>query len=327
MGKIISKILIAALLLSACSERELGPQSTNGDLVRPDSAAVVIVNEGNFQWGNASVGQYDPISLQYQEGLFATANDRPIGDVLQSVHHIDGWFYALLNGSNLLRICRADWQEISHVQLLGAPRRLCEVGQSLWISDWYNSDLLQLSLNGTLIKQIDLGKAPEHLLNWHEELLIAEKRIIKRLDPLSLRIDTILSLPANLSAWVLSDGALIYALSNGALYRLAQPGTRATLIEEAPSGSQGLSSDGQGNFFSFRADSIFLHSPGKSYRSQFWQSAPCQNFYNLVCRKQALYLFDAMDFVQASRIRHYQLQNASLVSDFEAGAISNGLGQ
>ena len=77
MKNLLSSICIL-LFLSACSKSDEPPGT---DLFV--SNGVLIANEGNFQWGNASLSYYDIENNQVHNNLFQAVNNRLLGDVFQ----------------------------------------------------------------------------------------------------------------------------------------------------------------------------------------------------------------------------------------------------
>ena len=80
-SRIVGILGLCLLGLSSCFKPEEKPLHSVSEL----SQSLLVLNEGNFQWGNASIHRYDPKSKSYDDqDLFSRVNQRPLGDVLQS---------------------------------------------------------------------------------------------------------------------------------------------------------------------------------------------------------------------------------------------------
>lgn len=328
MGKRISIFGLIFLMQSAC-HKDYGPQDLNGGSVVPDSTAVLIVNEGNFQWGNASIGQYNPDRKLYQDGLYREANGSPLGDVIQEAHRINDRYYLVMNGSNALVICDLDWKEVGRATGLSAPRHLVYWRQSLWMSDLYQSKLLQLDLDGALLQEIDLDFPNAQLAVWHDELLIYKADKIEFLSDPSANIGTLTTLVgADLSALCIVDEALILALETSDLLRWAhRDSTLRSLTSLSDAALKLAPMPNQNAFFAYDGDSIYRIAPHSQPVKQALLQISCQNYYGFDYHSatQSLYLFDALSFVQPHRVRRINALTGVVEDDFEAGALPNGV--
>src|SRR5512133_3068804 len=68
---------------------------------------VYIVNEGSFRASNGSISYFDPSRNLIVNGIFEAANNRPLGDVVQSISVAnDTTGYIVVNGSGKVEIVR-----------------------------------------------------------------------------------------------------------------------------------------------------------------------------------------------------------------------------
>ena len=93
-------VFLVSLLVSC--KKETPPDDNDIDITT--SHGVFIVNEGNFQWSNASITYYNFSNNDYKEDIFKDVNNRPLGDVAQSVCIYNGKAYIVVNNSNKIEI-------------------------------------------------------------------------------------------------------------------------------------------------------------------------------------------------------------------------------
>ena len=93
-------MLPAALLLSAaCSNADPGLEEED---FSNTGQGVFILCEGNFNAGNSTLSYYQPTTGQVENGIFARANDRKLGDTGQSIAIYDGTAYIAVENSGII---------------------------------------------------------------------------------------------------------------------------------------------------------------------------------------------------------------------------------
>ena len=103
-----TKLFLLALLALALFSCKPDPTPTPvdpSDTIKPHPVnlkGVFVLNEGNYQFSNASLSFYDPVADTVANNLFYKANDAPIGDVAESMALVDGKLYIVVNNSNLI---------------------------------------------------------------------------------------------------------------------------------------------------------------------------------------------------------------------------------
>lgn len=90
-------LAIVAALLFACKPNQ--PVDPNAYTF---GSGVLVLNEGNYQFSNASLSFYDPVADTVANNLFYKVNDAPLGDVAESMALVDGKLYIVVNNSNLI---------------------------------------------------------------------------------------------------------------------------------------------------------------------------------------------------------------------------------
>ena len=82
-----------------------------------------ICNEGNFQYGNATLSYYDPTTKTVENEIFYRANAMKLGDVAQSmiIHNGIGW--VVVNNSHVVfAIDPTTFKEVGRITGLTSPR-------------------------------------------------------------------------------------------------------------------------------------------------------------------------------------------------------------
>lgn len=97
MKKILFFLLFAATFM-ACSDDDNTPTPPPSK-----QAKIIVVNEGAFNAGNSALSViYDDESSVYD--IFRDINNRPIGDVAQSIAYINGNYFVPSNNSNKVEV-------------------------------------------------------------------------------------------------------------------------------------------------------------------------------------------------------------------------------
>lgn len=165
----LSVVLIGVIIFSCKRENEIKPEEL------PDKntvSGVLIGNEGNFNWSNASLSLYDKSQKKVFNNVYKTANNKPLGDVLQSVY-VDGDFaYLVVNNSGkIIKISLSDFKEIKSYDGLTSPRYMEKYGDFAFVSDLYANGISVLDLKkqggDAVVKNIPIT-------GWTEEMDVNE---------------------------------------------------------------------------------------------------------------------------------------------------------
>ena len=108
-----------------------------------------ILNEGNFQWGNASLSFYKYSDESITSDVFSDANDRPLGDVGQSLCIYDNKLFIVVNNSGKVEVVNPDdCKSIATISGLTSPRYFLGINSSkAYVSDMGAGSVSVVDLN------------------------------------------------------------------------------------------------------------------------------------------------------------------------------------
>lgn len=333
--------ILAFSTLASCDRDKIGPQS----LVPPLEPAlkgrqVLILNEGNFQRGNASVSAYNPQKKEVQNAVFSNFNQGlPLGDVAQDLMRHNGRYYISLNGSGAVRVIDSlTWQAVGDITINGTPTYLAMAADKLWVSDLFKKKIWQLNLNTLSVsKAISTPMPASRLINWQNKLVAVAGKNLLVIDLLQDKVEYRKSLPGAGGDMVIDAQDRLWILTRGkaserSLSQLSSPEdsiTSYTLGAPFPNESpKHLSMDGSGKkLFICYQNKVFaqpINQPvPNGAESRFNFSMQTLYGFNVDAVTGDFYLSDALDFDQAAEVSRYD-STGTLIHNFKVGRIANG---
>ena len=112
-------ILLLAILSASCMKWEYGIEED----FDATGSGLFVTNEGNFQYGNATLSYYDPDTKVIENEVFYRANAMKLGDVAQSmvIYNNVGWI--VVNNSHVIFAIDLDtFKERGRITNLTSPR-------------------------------------------------------------------------------------------------------------------------------------------------------------------------------------------------------------
>ena len=142
--RVYSVIVALFILVSSCEKPTTSPQEEHFL-----SNGVLIANEGNFQRGNASVSFYDTENDTVLEKVFQGVNQRPLGDVLQSIHiHEDKAYLVLNNSGNIEVVDKNSFELEGTISGFISPRYIQLISSNkAYVSDLFSDKIAIVDLN------------------------------------------------------------------------------------------------------------------------------------------------------------------------------------
>ena len=99
IARLIPALVGLSLLLSAC---DLAEADFLEEQFRTTGKGVLVLCEGNFNSGNASLSYYNAETKKVENGIFRRANDRKLGDTGQSITIQNGMAYIAVENSGIV---------------------------------------------------------------------------------------------------------------------------------------------------------------------------------------------------------------------------------
>lgn len=125
---------------------------------------IVVINEGGFNKSNGSVGIYKPGTKTYFDA-FKKANDRPLGDVVQSISEINDKYFIVVNNSNKIEVVnKADFKSAAVIST-SSPRYVLKVSSTkAYISNYYSNSVKVLDLKTNSISgNVDVQSSSDQM--------------------------------------------------------------------------------------------------------------------------------------------------------------------
>ncbi|MBQ3234417.1 MAG: YncE family protein [Alistipes sp.] len=308
-----------------------------------------ICNEGNFQYGNATLSYYDPTTKTVENEIFYRANAMKLGDVAQSmiIHNGIGW--VVVNNSHVVfAIDPTTFKEVGRITGLTSPRYIHFVSDDkAYITQIWDNRIFIInpkryevtgyievpdmtSEQGSTEQMVQLGKyLYVNCWSYQNRLLKIDTETDKIVAELEVGIQpTSLALDCNGKLWTVTDGGYEgspYGYEAPALYRID---LESFTIEKQFSFRKGdapseVQINGRGDTLYWINDDIwsmsvdadrvpvrpFLDSRGTIY-------------YGLTVdpKSDEVYIADAVDYTQQGKIYRYSARG-ELIDEFYVGII------
>ncbi|MEQ8909681.1 MAG: hypothetical protein RIC95_10845 [Vicingaceae bacterium] len=324
------------LMVVACKEQD-EPEPLAVEEVQ--AANVIVLNEGNFQWANASLSLYNEESRKVDNKVFQKNNNNlPLGDVVQSMVQIGDLGYFVINNSNKIRVLNLNtFRSEGAIENLNSPRYILPISaQKAYVSDLHEDKIYVVDLSSQSI----LKTIPTQ--GWTEEMvLLGDKAFVCQMDSnevlvfdtkkdsLLQRISTYTSpqyieVDVNQDVWVSCSGSSnsLAALQKIDANQLQVVRTMAAQNTNESIGEIELSPQKNKLYYLTEKGMNQLSVTDSILPTQPWIASAGRNLYGLSVNPQngEIYLCDAIDFQQEGVVYRYG-ENGSLIDQFQVGII------
>lgn len=241
--RLIISMVVAIMLtvaFTSCMKWEYGTMEE----FRVSESGLFICNEGNFQYGNASLTYYDPETGDVQNEVFYRANAMKLGDVAQSMVIRDGVGWIVVNNSHVVfAIDISTFREVGRITNLSSPRYIHFVSDTkayvtqIWDNRIFIVNPKTFEITGHIVcpnMTMEAGST-EQMVQYGDYLFVNcwsyQNRILKidtRTDSIVAELTvgiqpTSLALDCNGKLWTITDGGFAgspYGYEAPALYRI-----------------------------------------------------------------------------------------------------------
>lgn len=233
-------IFLFSTLLGGCMKWEYGLE----EIFDNKGEGLFITNEGNFQYGNASLSYYNPTTKTVENEVFYRANAMKLGDVAQSmtIHNNTGWI--VVNNSHVVfAIDTQTFKETGRITNLTSPRYIHFVSDEkayvtqLWDNRIFIVNPKRYEIVGHIVcpnmtmesgsteQMVQYGKYVfVNCWSYQNRILKIDTETDKVVDELTVGIQpTSLVLDCNNKLWTLTDGGYDgspYGYEVPSLYRI-----------------------------------------------------------------------------------------------------------
>ena len=346
MKKINLILLIFLLFTAACKKDDPKPDG-------PDElgSGIFIVNEGNFNSGNASLTYYETETKKTINKLFYQQNNAPLGDVAQSITIRGERAFIVINNSGLIYVINRKTAKFEgKITGMVSPRFLSFINDNkAYVSDLSSSKITIVNPKQfSILGKIEIGRTSEEMrvigsevfvANWsaynqtklNNQVLIINSLQNVLIDSITVGIEpNSMEIDKNGDLWVLCSGGFLNT-EKPSLWQINPVQRKVLQTIEFPdinSAPTELEINKEGDELFFINQSIFRMSindkqiPGEAFIQDVAELP-----YRLYIDKQndEIYLTDALDYTRNGLVYHFNA--AGLILDtISAGIIPGNIG-
>lgn len=152
MKKILFAIVLGLQLMVACDDKPTPKDEF--PIPSKQEGVVFIANEGNYQFGNATISTIDRNTNNVFDNVFESVNNRKLGDVLQSILVHQGLVYLVVNNSQKIEIINpTNYVYAGTISGFTSPRYMLAKGKKAYVSEYYANALRVVDLDARAITQ------------------------------------------------------------------------------------------------------------------------------------------------------------------------------
>lgn len=333
-------VLISGSIFYACEpEPNIQPNIPPTTSIR---GGLFILNEGNFQAGNATLDYYNFETQALSFNAFETVNKRKLGDVLQSMTHTGSFGYLIVNNSQKIEIININsLASVGSITGFKSPRYMVIKDNIAYVSEYYDGGIKMVDLaKSQIIGTIPIKGNLDGLLLHQNKLYVtnAAGNYLYVINTFSNIVsDSIavgygsnsLQLDADNRLWVLSSGRKVGTVEESGRLNAINTNTDSVskfflITRESDHGPIKLRVDTEKKTLYWINKSIYKHDVASAdLMKEPFVNAFKNNFWALSIDSltREIYVGDAIDFIQKSNINRYD-RTGTIKGTFKAGIIT-----
>ena len=330
-------LILIVFIFARCKKDDVAPDPIK---VVPVQSTALIINEGNFQWGNASLTRINTTTSEINQDVFFQANQRPLGDVFQSMLMVGEDLWLLVNNSQKIeRVNKSSFIAKPPITGLQSPRYMLQFANTVYISDLYANQIHRVNASsGETLSSIPFsGWSEGIILDSNNKIWVsnANRGKVMKIDPTSNQIiDSIAvgNVPRDLkldnqgNVWVLCEGKTFPNESAGSLWCF-NPSTHAIVrsfqfsSNAHPSRLISIQETGELLFLKngvckFKtADSTINETPFIAQNSKLFYGVGYNSF------DSTIWVSDAKDFQQSGDALVFKASDGAFIKSYSVGII------
>jgi hypothetical protein len=155
----IPYLILVLLILGACS-------ASSSDSKSGEGARVLVLNQGGFNKGEATLTEIRPETGTVRVDVFETTNGRPLGDIAQSLMPYGDRYYIVVNNSQKIEVvAQSDYRSVATIAIPdnAGPRQMAQIdGGSAYVTALYSDKIYKVDLSSnTVTGSITIGSGTE----------------------------------------------------------------------------------------------------------------------------------------------------------------------
>ena len=213
-------LFVALIMMTISCEKE-----KNGGGGPSDMRGVFIVNEGAFGQSNGDVSFMSNNGFK-EITLFSTANNRPLGDVVQSMCIIGDKAYLVANNSQKIEVVSmTSFKSVGVITGLSSPRFITQINNTTaYVSDWISNSVKIIDLNtNQVIGSINAGNGPEQMINLNSKVYVTnvggfgKDSTVTVIDAGTNTVQTTIQVGINPNSVIVDNTGMVWVLCGGSL--------------------------------------------------------------------------------------------------------------
>jgi hypothetical protein len=167
-----SILLLSLIIIISCGKKNIDEIIVPNDSIPPVTPesyqnGIFIVNEGNFNWGNASISFINGKDYLVHNDIFQLANNKNLGDVAESMKVYNNMGFIVVNNSNTVEVVSLkDFKSIKTITGFNSPRNIEIIDSNKAYVTNMVRDIDVLDLKSlTITKTI-------HFQDWNESMIL-----------------------------------------------------------------------------------------------------------------------------------------------------------